>query len=103
MRLPTAAQIRERLSFPGSGEGQNPTLIAMRLDGRGLPGARAVLVLLNAAPQDQALVLADEAGSRWTLHPVQQRGADARVRERARFTAGRFEVPARSAAVFLLN
>jgi pullulanase/glycogen debranching enzyme len=103
LRLPTAAQIRERLSFPGSGEGQNPTLIAMRLDGRGLPGARAVLVLLNAAPQDQALVLAGEAGSRWTLHPVQQRGADARVRERARFTAGRFEVPARSAAVFLLN
>ena len=103
LRLPTAAQIRERLSFPGSGAEQNPTLVAMRLDGRGLPGARAVLVLFNVAGQDQALTLPDEARAAWVLHPVQRRGADARVRERARFTQGRFEVPARSAAVFLLK
>ncbi|RTL39505.1 MAG: DUF3372 domain-containing protein, partial [Burkholderiales bacterium] len=44
-----------------------------------------------------------EAAARWRLHPVQQRGADERVKERARFSAGRFAVPARSAAVFLLN
>ena len=103
LRLHTAAQIRERLSFPDSGPQQNPTLVAMRLDGRGMPGARAVMVVFNVAPQDQAIALPEEAASRWTLHPVQQQGADLRVRERARFAAGRFEVPARSAAVFLLK
>jgi pullulanase/glycogen debranching enzyme len=103
LRLPTAAQIRERLSFPDSGPQQNPTLVAMRLDGRGMPGARAVMVVFNVAPMDQAIAMPEEAASRWTLHPVQQQGADLRVRERARFAAGRFEVPARSAAVFLLK
>ncbi|RTL34317.1 MAG: DUF3372 domain-containing protein, partial [Burkholderiales bacterium] len=84
LRLPTAAQIRQRLSFPGSGAAQNPALIAMRVDGRGMAGPRAVMVLLNTATQDQSLALPEEAAARWRLHPVQQRGADERVKERAR-------------------
>ena len=103
LRLPSAAQIRERLSFPGSGPGQNPTLVALRLDGRGLPGPKAVMALINVAPSAQALELPTEAGARWVLHPVQRQGADARVRRDARFVAGRFEVPARTAAVFVLD
>ena len=103
LRLPSAAQIRERLSFPGSGPGQNPTLIALRLEGRGLPGPKAVMALINVAPSAQALELPQEAGGRWVLHPVQRQGADARVRREARFVAGRFEVPARTAAVFVLD
>ncbi|NCT83392.1 MAG: pullulanase-type alpha-1,6-glucosidase [Comamonadaceae bacterium] len=103
LRLPSAAEIKKRVSFPGSGAGQNPVLIATRIDGRGLGGYRAVLTFINAATTAQALELPEEAGAHWALHPVQRRGADARVRDAARFRAGRFEVPARSAAVFVLE
>lgn len=103
LRLPSAAEIRKRVSFPGSGAAQNPVLIATRIDGRGLGGFRALLTFINVAPTAQALALPDEAAARWVLHPVQRQGADARVRDGARFEAGRFEVPARSAAVFVLE
>jgi len=101
LRLQSAAEIERRLSFPGSGAGQNPALVALRIDGSGLPGFRAVLALINVAPTAQVLTLPEEAGTRWALHPVQRRGADARVRREARAVNGRFEVPARSAAVFV--
>ncbi|HEY8878962.1 MAG TPA: pullulanase-type alpha-1,6-glucosidase [Roseateles sp.] len=103
LRLSTAAEVQKRVSFPGSGAGQNPVLVATRVDGRGLGGHKAVMSLINVAPTAQALELPAEAGQRWRLHPVQSQGADARVRREARFAAGRFEVPARSAAVFVLD
>ncbi len=105
LRLPTAAEIRKRVSFSGSGAGQNPVLVATRIDGRGLPGARfkAVMTLINVAPTAQTLTLPEEAKETWRLHPVQRGGADERVKREARFAAGRFEVPARSAAVFVLE
>ncbi|WP_374673366.1 alpha-1,6-glucosidase domain-containing protein [Ideonella sp.] len=106
-RLRTADEVMQRLSFPGSGPGANPWLIAARLDGRGLPGARfgAVMVLLNAADTPQSITLPDEAGAAWRLHPVQARrgAADRRVATQARMhrATGRFDVPARSAVVFV--
>ncbi|HEV6964940.1 alpha-1,6-glucosidase domain-containing protein [Roseateles sp.] len=103
LRLPTAAEVKARLSFPGSGPGQNPVLVATRIDGRGLPGFKAVMAMINVSPQAQALELPGEAASHWELHPVQRHGADARVRREARASAGRFEVPARSAVVFVLR
>ncbi|MFT7773165.1 alpha-1,6-glucosidase domain-containing protein [Roseateles sp.] len=103
LRLSSAAEIRKRVSFPGSGASQNPVLVATRVDGRGLGGHRAVLAFINVAPTPQVLELPAEAKARWVLHPVQRRGADARVRDEARFRGGRFEVPARSAAVFVLD
>jgi len=105
LRLPTAAEIQKRVSFPGSGAGQNPVLVATRIDGRGYPGAgfKAVMALINVAPTAQSLELPAEAGSAWVLHPVQRRGADARVKREARFEAGRFDVPARSAVVFVIE
>lgn len=103
LRLPSGAEIKARVSFPGSGAGQNPVLVAMRIDGHGLPGFKAALVLINVAPTAQALALPEEAGVHWALHPVQQRGADERVRREARLRGVRFEVPARSAAVFVTN
>ncbi|RZL33012.1 MAG: DUF3372 domain-containing protein, partial [Rubrivivax sp.] len=101
LRLASAAEIRKRVSFPGSGPGQNPVLVATRIDGRGLGGHKAVMTLINVAPRAQVLVLPEEAGARWALHPVQRRGADERVRREARFADGHFEVPARSAVVFV--
>jgi pullulanase/glycogen debranching enzyme len=101
LRLPSAAEISKRVSFPGSGPGQNPVLVATRIDGRGLGGHRAVMTLINVAPTAQVLELSAEAAARWVLHPVQRQGADPRVRREARFVRGRFEVPARSAVVFV--
>jgi len=105
LRLPSAADIKARVSFPGSGAAQNPVLVAMRVDGRGLPraGYKAVMALINVAPTAQVLELPAEAGTRWALHPVQRHGADERVRREARVRGGRFEVPARSAVVFVSN
>ena len=103
LRLASAQEVQRRLSFPGSGPGQNPVLVAARLDGQGLPGERAVLLMINVAPSAQVLNLPEEAGAHWVLHPVQRDGADERVRREARFEAGRFEVPARSAVVFVLQ
>ncbi|PZP29411.1 MAG: DUF3372 domain-containing protein [Roseateles depolymerans] len=104
-RLRDAAEVRARLSFPAAGPGQDPTLVAVRLDGRGLPeaGYRAVLAIINVAPAPAQLTLPEEAGEPWALHPVQRDGADRRVREQARVQQGRFEVPARSAVVFVLR
>jgi pullulanase-type alpha-1,6-glucosidase len=103
LRLPTAAEIQQRVSFPGSGADQNPVLVAARIDGRGWPGFKAVMTLINVAPTAQSISVPEEAGARWVLHPVQRQGTDARVKREARFRDGRFEVPARSAAVFVIE
>ena len=103
--LPTAAEIQRRVSFPGSGAGQNPVLVATRVDGRGRPGFKAVMTLINVAPTAQSLTLPEEARSAWRLHPVQRgaRAADQRVAREAKAVRGVFEVPARSAVVFVVE
>lgn len=103
LRLGSAAEIGKRVSFPGSGAGQNPVLVATRIDGRGLGGHQAVMTLINVAPTAQVLELPEETRAKWVLHPVQRQGADTRVKREARFSAGRFEVPARSAVVFVID
>ncbi|RZA13084.1 MAG: DUF3372 domain-containing protein [Lysobacteraceae bacterium] len=107
LRLPSAAEIQKRVSFPGSGAGQNPVLVATRIDGRGLTGARfkAVMTLINVAPTAQTLKLPDEADAAWRLHPVQRdaQAADQRVAQQAKATSGVFQVPPRSAVVFVLE
>jgi pullulanase/glycogen debranching enzyme len=107
LRLPNAAEIRKRVSFPGSGPGQNPVIVATRVDGAGFPGAgfKAVMALINVSPQAQQLRLPEEAGAAWQLHPVQRgaRAADQRVAQQARAVRGVFDVPARSAVVFVVN
>lgn len=107
LRMPSAAEIQKRVSFPGSGAGQNPVLIATRIDGRGLKGAgfKAVMTLINVAPTAQTLKLAEEAGAAWKLHPVQRgaKAADRRVAREAKVASGVFQVPARSAVVFVLD
>ncbi len=107
LRLPSAAEIRKRVSFPGSGAGQNPVLIATRIDGRGLAGAgfKAVMTMINVAPTAQTLELPEEAGATWRLHPVQRgaQAADPRLAREAKAASGVFQVPARSAVVFVLE
>ncbi|WP_457096247.1 pullulanase-type alpha-1,6-glucosidase [Lysobacter sp. P5_B9] len=107
-RLRTAAEVQQRLRFRNTGRDQNPLVIAAHLDGGDYDGAnfRDVLYLINVSPQAQALVLPEEAGKRYVLHPVQRAAsaADGRAAE-ARFDApqGRFVVPPRTAVVFVVE
>lgn len=108
-RLRTAADVQQRLRFYNTGPDQDPALIAAHLDGADYPGARfrALLVLVNVAPQARTLRLPDQAGKRYVLHPVQRAedAADPRPRTQARYDArtGRFTVPARTAVVYVLE
>jgi pullulanase len=107
--LATAAEVRQRVSFPASGPSQDPPLIVELIDGRGLADAKfdAVLVVLNADKQRHALPLPELRGRHWQLHPVHlaPRAADARIASEAEVddAAGRFVVPARSATVFVAH
>ncbi|MGC8921304.1 pullulanase-type alpha-1,6-glucosidase [Streptomyces sp. PG2] len=91
--LSTAARVQDRLSFPLSGEGETPGVLTMRLGD--------LVVVFNATPQRQEQTVRAAAGTRYALHPVQAKGADAVVKgasyDRA---AGTFTVPARTVAVF---
>ncbi|GAB6197128.1 alpha-1,6-glucosidase domain-containing protein [Lysobacter xanthus] len=105
LRLRSAEEVGRRLTFANTGPTQDPAVIVGHLDGRGLPnaGAREVLYVVNAAPTPRTVALPAEAGKRYVLHPVQRSGADARVRESRWDPAGRVTVPARTAAVFVLE
>lgn len=97
LRLSTTEAVKARLSFPGSGPGQNPALVAIRLDGAGLANAgfKAVMLFIYLSPDTQTLSLpAGQAASppTWTLHPLHRRAtaADQRAAQ-ARFAAGVFK------------
>ena len=105
--LASAADVRERVSFPASGPSQDPTVLAELIDGHGLAGAKfgAVLVVFNVDKQPHSLALPDVKGRHWQLHPVQRdaRAADQRIAHEARVddAAGLFTLPARSVVVFV--
>ena len=107
-RMRDADDVARRLQFRNTGPGQNPLVIAAHLDGDGHEGAgfREVLYLLNVSPGQQALVLPEEAGKRYVLHPVlaARDAADARAKQ-ATFDPrmGRFVVPARTAVVYVVE
>ena len=71
-------------------------VVVGHLDGEGMAGPyREVLYLLNVSPDAQALVLPEEAGKAYELHPVQAAAdaADARARQAAyRARDGRIEL-----------
>jgi pullulanase/glycogen debranching enzyme len=108
-RLRTAADIRQRLTFPNTGPTQNPVVLVGHLKGQGYPGAnfKDLLYLINVDKLAHDITLPQEAGKAYQLHPAQaaSTGADARVRTAARadVTTGRFTVPARTTAVFVVR
>jgi len=107
-RMRSSADVQQRLRFANTGPAQNPLVVVGHLDGNGYEGAvfREVLYLLNASPQAQSLVLREEAGKPYVLHPVLA-GAEAvdRRAKQARFErrTGRFVVPGRTAVVFVVE
>jgi len=106
-RLRSAGEVQQRLAFRNVGPKQNPLVIAGHLDGRGTSGRfDEVLYLLNVSPDPQTLVLPEEAGKAYVLHPVQasDAAADARAKQASYAAeAGRFVVPGRSAVVFVVE
>lgn len=105
LRLPSAAQIEQRLRFLNTGPGQVPGVLAAVIDGQGLPdaGFATLAYAINVDPEPRTLVLPALAGGGWALHPVQQApgAADPRARQAALDDQGRLRVPARTAVVFV--
>lgn len=106
-RLPTASEIEKRLRFYNTGATQTPTVIAARLDGAGLVGAgfKRLIYFINVAPNARELDIPDEKGQAYQLHPVQAAaGAADKRAAAARYDSatGKFQIPARSAVVFVV-
>ena len=106
-RLRTADEVQRRLAFRNTGPKQNPLVLVGHLDGAGIEGRFGeVLYLLNVSAEPQTLVLPDDAGKAWVLHPVQAADAAADPRaKQAHYEAseGRFVVPGRTAVVFVIE
>lgn len=108
-RLRSSDDIKQRLRFPNSGSGQDPLLVAAHLDGAGYAGAQfaEILYLVNVDKHARALVLPDERGKAYVLHPVHRAAgaADRQPVDAARYDAavGRFVVPARTAVVYVIE
>ena len=108
-RMDKADDIRQRLRFYNTGPAQNPTVLVGHLNGQGYAGAgfREVVYLVNVNPQAQTLRVPQLRGRALVLHPVlaSASAADPRVRQQAQFhrADGRFELPARSVAVFVVR
>ena len=106
-RLSNADDVQRRLAFRNVGQEQDPLVIAAHLDGDGMPGAyREVLYLINVSPDTQSLLIPEEAGKAYVLHPVQAAAGAADMRaKQARYVAsdGRFTVPGRTVVVFVVE
>jgi pullulanase/glycogen debranching enzyme len=108
LRLTTADDIKQRLTFLNTGSAQVPTVLLGRLDGNGYAGAnfKELVYLINADKTAQSVTVGALAGKGYVLHPVHSApgAADARA-ARATFDAasGTFTVPARTAVAFVLN
>jgi pullulanase/glycogen debranching enzyme len=109
LRLRTTHDIRQRLTFPNSGLNQNPVVLVGHANGKGYAGAnfKDLLYLINVDKVAHDITLPEEATKAYQLHPVQaaSTGADARVRSGATAdpSTGRFTVPARTTAVFVVR
>jgi pullulanase len=105
LRLGSADEVQQRLTFLNTGPAQEPTVIVGHLDGEGHADAkfREALYAINVAPDAHALELPTQAGKRWTLHPALQQGVDARMREARLGADGRLSIPGRTAVVFVIE
>ncbi|MBC7918331.1 MAG: DUF3372 domain-containing protein [Rhodoferax sp.] len=108
-RMPTAKDIQQRLTFFNTGPQQVPTVLVGHLRGDGYPqaGFREVLYLVNVDKVTQQVRVDALKGKPFVLHPVHlaKQAADQRPRREARFDApqGIFQIPARTAAVFVVR
>jgi pullulanase-type alpha-1,6-glucosidase len=108
-RLANAKDIRERLTFYNTGPSQKPTVLVGHLRGEGYPGAvfRELMYLVNVDIVPQQVVVSEQKGKRYALHPIHLgvQAADKRPLQAARYDGrtGTFEVPARTAVVYVIQ
>ena len=106
-RLETAQDVNVRLSFFNTDKQADARLIAGHLQGHDLNDFAELVYFVNASEQGQSLEIPQLAQKAFELHPVQAsaQAADARPRESAKYqkTKGVFDIPARSAVVFVVK
>ena len=106
-RLETAQDVQVRLSFFNTDSQADSRLIAGHLQGYGLNDFDELIYFVNASEQAQSLVIPQLAQKAFELHPVQAspQAADARPRNLAKYQKanGAFDIPARSAVVFVVK
>ena len=105
-RLRTLEEVTQRLRFFNVGPGQEPTVIAAHLDGRGYAGAgfSSIRYFINVDKVVHVVSDGQARGKRLLLHPVQAAaGAGDKRAAQARFDSanGSFSIPPRSALVFV--
>lgn len=101
-RMRTAEDVAQRLRFFNTGSGQEPTVIAAHLDGRGYAGARfaGITYLINVDKLAHTVVDAQARGKRMRVHTGHT--ADSRaLGSKFDSASGAFTVPARTAVVFV--
>jgi hypothetical protein len=107
LRLKTAQAVQERLRFLNTEATADPRMVVGHLDGRGLKDFAELVYFVNTSAQAQRFRDATLAHKAFELHPVQaaKQAADQRVRQKARYNKpnGEFEIPARSAVVFVVK
>jgi pullulanase len=106
-RLETAQDVQVRLTFFNTDAQADARLIAGHLQGHDLNDFAELIYFVNAAEQPQSLEIPELAQKAFELHPVQAsaKAADARPRDNAKYQKanGAFEIPARSAVVFVVK
>ncbi|WP_212680331.1 alpha-1,6-glucosidase domain-containing protein [Undibacterium rivi] len=106
-RLSSSEEIQQRLRFFNTGPEQNPAVIAAHLNGENLSAAhfKAVMYFINVSKQEQRLVIPEQQGRHFQLHPVHlMHGAgDQRIASQAQFISesGSFILPALSVVCFV--
>ncbi len=107
-RMRSAQDIRQRLSFPNSGTGQNALVMVGHIDGHRFDGAAfgEVIYLANVSPEPQTVRLESQRHKEFVLHPVLRNPAAADKRAlQASYSeqTGDFTVPARTAVVYVIE
>ena len=103
-RMVTSDEVQANLSFLNTGQNQTPGLIVMKLDdhGHNYGGAHHVVVLFNASNAEVTFTNAALAGTELHLHPAQQSGSDATVKQSTLDSKkGTAIIPALTTAVFV--
>ncbi len=86
--------MQRTVSFPLSGPEETPGVIT-------LSAGDGTVVIFNATPQTRQQRIGALAGTAYTLHPIQAKGADSTVKSASyEKGSGIFTVPGRTVAVY---
>ncbi|NDB44159.1 MAG: DUF3372 domain-containing protein [Betaproteobacteria bacterium] len=107
LRLKSAQAIQDRLTFLNTELQADQRLVVGHVDGRGLQDFQALVYFVNVAPEAKYFSAQHLAHQAFELHPVlaDAHAADQRIRQEAKYTpsTGGFNIPARSAVVFIVK